>query len=152
MENNINDINNIKISIIDNQQQDKNQFPNNINNSSLTFPVFCTFCKKSPLYQPIFYCKECKYIYCSQCEQYNGSKHSHPYYQIKNTSQYEFLNIGKEDEINKFFDEVGNKVGNAYKSVLNFFGIKSDENNDSNDNHEREDNNINNPYNNENRI
>ena len=136
MEKKENDLNNIHISLIENQQ---NQ------NNSLTFPVFCTFCKKSPLFQPIYYCKECKFIYCSQCEEYNGLKHNHPYYQIKNTSQYEFLNLGKESQVDKIIDEVGNKVGNAYKSVLNFFGIKSDDN-------ENQDNDINNPYNNQNRI
>ena len=151
MENNSNDLNNIKISLVDNLQQVQNQFSNSFGNSSLSFPVFCTFCKKSPLFQPFFYCKECNYIYCSQCEQYNGSKHNHPYYQIRNTSQYEYLNIGKESQLNKFLDNVGNKVGNAYNSVLNFFGVKTnvDENNNNNSD---EDFDINNPYINQNRI
>ena len=152
MENNSNDINNIHISIVDNQ----NQFSNNFGNSSLSFPVFCTFCKKSPLFQPIFYCKECKYIYCSQCEQYNGSKHNHPLYQIKNTSQYEFLNIGKQNEIDQFFDNVGNKVESAYKSSLGFFGVKSENDGESNNNNGNEnndnDNDLDNPYFNQNRI
>ena len=150
MENNSNDINNIHISIVDNQ----NQFSNNFGNSSLSFPVFCTFCKKSPLFQPIFYCKECKYIYCSQCEQYNGSKHNHPLYQIKNTSQYEFLNIGKQNEIDQFFDNVGNKVESAYKSILGFFGVKSENDGESNNNNrdENNDNDLDNPYFNQNRI
>jgi len=150
MENNSNDINNIHISIVDNQ----NQFSNNFGNSSLSFPVFCTFCKKSPLFQPIFYCKECKYIYCSQCEQYNGSKHNHPLYQIKNTSQYEFLNIGKQNEIDQFFDNVGNKVESAYKSILGFFGVKSENDGESNNNnrYENNDNDLDNPYFNQNRI
>ena len=150
MENNSNDINNIHISIVDNQ----NQFSNNFGNSSLSFPVFCTFCKKSPLFQPIFYCKECKYIYCSQCEQYNGSKHNHPLYQIKNTSQYEFLNIGKQNEIDQFFDNVGNKVESAYKSILGFFGVKSENEGESNNNNrdENNDNDLDNPYFNQNRI
>ena len=152
MENNSNDINNIHISIVDNQ----NQFSNNFGNSSLSFPVFCTFCKKSPLFQPIFYCKECKYIYCSQCEQYNGSKHNHPLYQIKNTSQYEFLNIGKQNEIDQFFDNVGNKVESAYKSILGFFGVKSENDGESNNNNGNEnndnDNDLDNPYFNQNRI
>ena len=150
MENNSNDINNIHISIVDNQ----NQFSNNFGNSSLSFPVFCTYSKKSPLFQPIFYCKECKYIYCSQCEQYNGSKHNHPLYQIKNTSQYEFLNIGKQNEIDQFFDNVGNKVESAYKSILGFFGVKSENDGESNNNNgnENNDNDLDNPYFNQNRI
>ena len=150
MENNSNDINNIHISIVDNQ----NQFSNNFGNSSLSFPVFCTFCKKSPLFQPIFYCKECKYIYCSQCEQYNGSKHNHPLYQIKNTSQYEFLNIGKQNEIDQFFDNVGNKVESAYKSILGFFGVKSENDGENNNNNgtENNDTDLDNPYFNQNRI
>ncbi len=156
MENNENDINNIHISIVDNQNQ--NQFSNNFGNSSLTFPVFCTFCKKSPLFQPIFYCKECKFIYCSECEQYNGSKHNHPLYQIKNSSQYEFLNIGKPNEMDQFFDNVGNKVESAYKSILNFFGVKpenNEENNNNNSNNnenENNDNELDNPYFNQSRI
>ena len=150
MENNSNYINNIHISIVDNQ----NQFSNNFGNSSLSFPVFCTFCKKSPLFQPIFYFKEFKYIYCSQCEQYNGSKHNHPLYQIKNTSQYEFLNIGKQNEIDQFFDNVGNKVESAYKSILGFFGVKSENDGESNNNNgnENNDNDLDNPYFNQNRI
>ena len=147
MENNSNDINNIHISIVDNQ----NQFSNNFGNTSLTFPVFCTFCKKSPLFPPIFYCNECKFIYCLQCEQFNGYKHNHPLYQIKNTSQYEYLNIGRGSRFERLMHNVGTRAENAYKSVLNFFGVGSS-NSNQNTNNRNEDNEINNPYNNQNRI
>ena len=55
--------------------------------------------------------------------------------------------------MDQFFDTVGNKVENAYKSVLNFFGIKK-QNNEGNNNsgNNENDNDINNPYNNQNRI
>ena len=143
MEEASNDLNNININIIDNPNQ--NQFSNNFGNSSLSFPVFCSFCKKTPLFPPIFYCPDCKFIYCSQCEQYNGYKHYHPYYQIKNIGHYEYLNIGKTSEFDKFMDNVGSTVENAYKSVLNFFGASTSDNNKTEENH------INNPYN-QNRI
>ena len=148
MESAQNDMNNIHINIVDNQNQ--NQFSNNFGNSSLTFPVFCSFCKKTPLFPPIFYCPDCKFIYCSQCEQYNGYKHYHPYYQIKNTSQYEYLNIGRTSKFDKFISNVGTTAENAYKSVLNFFGVGSSDNNQNNN--RNNDNEINNPYNNQNRI
>ena len=141
MESAQNDMNNIHINIVDNQNQ--NQFSNNFGNSSLSFPVFCSFCKKTPLFPPIFYCPDCKFIYCSQCEQYNGYKHYHPYYQIKNTSQYEYLNIGRTSKFDKFMTSVGNSAENAYKSVLNFFGASTSDNNQNEE--------INNPYN-QNRI
>ena len=150
MENNSNDINNIQINIV--EDHNKNQFSNNFGNTSLTFPAFCTFCKKSPLFPPIFYCNECKFIYCLQCEQFNGYKHNHPLYQIKNTSQYEFLKIGKQNEFDKFIGNVGNKVESAYKSVLGFFGIKKENNEENNINNENDDNDLNNPYFNQNRI
>ncbi len=141
MESAQNDMNNIQRNIVDNQNQ--NQFSNNFGNSSLTFPVFCSFCKKTPLFPPIFYCPDCTFIYCSQCEQYNGYKHYHPYYQIKNTSQYEYLNIGRTSKFDKFISNVGTTAENAYKSVLNFFGASTSDNNQNEE--------INNPYN-QNRI
>ena len=98
----------------------------------------------------IFYCPDCTFIYCSQCEQYNGYKHYHPYYQIKNTSQYEYLNIGRTSKFDKFISNVGTTAENAYKSVLNFFGVGSSDNNQNNN--RNNDNEINNPYNNQNRI
>ena len=161
MENNSNELDNIHISITDGEQQNKNQFSNNFGNS-ISFPIFCTFCKKSPLFPPIFFCKDCKYIYCSQCEQYNGYKHYHPYYQIKTITQYEYLKIGQQSEFDKFFDNVGNKMESAYKSVLNFFGAntsQNDENNNNNNNNINinfsnlfEENEVNNPYDDQNRI
>ena len=154
MKNNSNDLNNIQINI--EEDQNKNQFSNNFGNTSVTFPVFCSFCKKSPLFPPIFYCKECKFIYCTQCEQLNGDKHCHPLFQIKNTSQYEFLNIGKPNEFDQFFNNVGNKVESAYKSVLGFLGIKNGNNQGNNINNENNDNDndidLDNPYFNQNRI
>ena len=149
MENASNDLNNIHINIVDNQNQ--NQFSNNFGNSSLSFPVFCSFCKKTPLFPPIFYCPDCIFIYCSQCEQYNGDKHHHPYCQIKNTSQYEYLNIGRGTRFERLMHNVGTRAENAYKSVLNFFGVGSS-NNNQNNNNRNQDNEINNPYNNQNRI
>ena len=153
--NSSNDMNNIQINIIEEKKQDQNDIniPNNIGKTSLSFPLFCSYCKKSPLFPPIFYCKECKIIFCLYCEEQNGLNHLHCYMQIKNTIQYECLNIGKQNEFEKFIDNVGNKVQDAYKSVLSFFGTKSN-NNDNNINNKNEDNNINNPYNfnNQNRI
>ena len=146
--NDINNINNININIIDNPQQNQNQFSNNFGNSSLSFPLFCTFCKKTPIFPPIFYCTECKYVYCSQCEEYNGYKHAHALYKIRNTSQYEFLSIGKKSNLDQFIDTVGDKVENTYKSVLNFFGLSTDDNS----NNQGQGDDINNPYNNQNRI
>ena len=147
------DMNKIQINIIEEkkQNQNDNNLINNIVKTSLSFPVFCSFCKKSPLFSPIFHCKECKIIFCSFCEYQYGPNHPHAYFQIKNTIQYGSFNFGKQNEFDKFIGNVENKVHDAYKSFLNFFGTKQDCNNNDNQN---EDNNINNPYNfnNQNRI
>ena len=45
---------------------------------------------------------------------------------------------------------MGTTAENAYKSVLNFFGVGSSDNNQNNN--RNNDNEINNPYNNQNRI
>ena len=97
--NDINNINKININIIDNPQQNLNQFSNNFGNSSLSFPLFSTFCKKTPIFPPIFYCTKYNYVYCSQCEEYNGYKHAHELYKTRNTSQYEFLGIRKKSNL-----------------------------------------------------
>ena len=64
------------------------------------------------------------------------------------------LNIGKQNEIDQFFDNVGNKVESAYKSILGFFGVKSENDGESNNNNgnENNDNDLDNPYFNQNRI
>ena len=124
------DMNKIQINIIEEkkQNQNDNNLINNIVKTSLSFPVFCSFCE----------------------DQY-GPNHPHAYFQIKNTIQYGSFNFGKQNEFDKFIGNVENKVHDAYKSFLNFFGTKQDSNNNDNQN---EDNNINNPYNfnNQNRI
>ena len=59
--------------------------------------------------------------------------------------------------MDQFFDNVGNKVESAYKSILNFFGVKpenNEENNNNSDNNgnENNDNELDNPYFNQSRI
>ena len=140
--NNIN-INNNR-NIINRQQQNNNNINNNINNSqNLAFPVLCHFCNREPIYKIMYYCKECKISFCMQCELKNGRMHPHSYYKVQNTSQYEYLNIGVQSKLEKMMDNVGNTMGQAYNSVLSYFGANSNDNQNQNNNNRNNINNIN---------
>lgn len=124
--NNINNINNDINNNINNNIIERNRQYNIMSNDqrpNLAFPVACSFCRVEPLYKIIYYCKECKIIFCSNCEAIKGSIHPHSYYKVQNTSQYEYLNIGVQTGLEKMIDKVGNKVGEAYNSVLDFLGV-----------------------------
>jgi len=82
----------------------------------------------------MYFCKECRQIFCHRCEYYHGPKHPHPYFKIVNTMQYVFLTKGGKTNFDKFMDGVGNKLEGAYNSVLGFFGGGNRSNNNNNNN------------------
>jgi hypothetical protein len=141
--NNDNNINNNR-NINNRQQPNNNDINNNMNNSqNLAFPVLCYFCGRDTLYKIMYYCKECKISFCMQCEIKYGHTHPHSYYKVQNTSQYEYLNIGVQSQLEKMMDDVGNKMGQAYNSVLSYFGGNSNNNQNQNNGNRNNINNIN---------
>ena len=141
--NNNNNINNSQKQ--NNRQQQNNNINNyNNNNSNLAFPVKCQLCNIDPLFKIMFYCKDCNKIFCRQCEGEIGPIHPHSYYKVQNTSQYEYLNIGVPSNFQRMMGNVGNRMEQAYNSVLSFFGGSSDENQNQNNSNRNNINNINN--------
>ena len=133
--NNNSNINNNNI-IRDNNQQSNNNMINNLSNGqNLAYPESCYFCKVSPLYKIMYYCKDCKICFCFGCELKYGYCHPHSYCKIQNTYQYEYLQIGKESRFEKMVDHVGNKMGDAYNSFMSFIrGFRNKGNNANNNN------------------
>ena len=123
--NNNNNINNIN-------QNNNRQNQNQSQMSMLAFPHSCSLCNAAPLYQVMYYCKECRQIFCHRCEYYHGPKHPHPYFKIVNTMQYDFLTKGGKSNFDKFMDGVGKNLEGAYNSVLGFFGGGNRNNNNNN--------------------
>ena len=71
-------------------------------------------------------------ILCTHCEVREGKIHLHPLYKAQNSSQFEGLNINNVSNIEKFMEGVGNKVEDAYRSVVGFFGANNNNNNNVN--------------------
>ena len=71
-------------------------------------------------------------IICPQCEFTEGKTHLHPLYKAQNAAQFEGLNINNVSNIEKFMEGVGNRVEDAYKSVVGFFGGNNNNNNNVN--------------------
>ena len=124
-------INKISVSInILSYNQQNNQQKNSQQEQILSFPIACTYCKAAPLYQTIYYCKECNQVFCMQCEVLYGAQHAHPYYKVATKPHYAYLNIGGQTKMEKFMEGVENTFNDAYNSVLGFFGKKKEENKD----------------------
>lgn len=107
---------------IDKSSVSKNILSYKQKNSAITFPVSCSFCRKAPLNQLFFFCKECNYIFCMQCEVINGPQHPHPYYKVATKPHYAYLNIGGQSQMERLIDNVESTFNGAYNSVITFFG------------------------------
>ena len=152
--NNINDIpnqpKNNQINNPNKEQMNNPQRPNiqNLQNNHdylyiLSFPYACIICRRGPIYRALYFCRECNMIICPQCELKEGPNHPHPLYKAQNQAQFQDLNILNITEMEKFMHGVGNRLEDAYHSVIGFFGNKNNNNNNIN--------NINNNNENENR-
>ena len=107
----------------------------------LSFPYTCIICRRGPIYHAIYFCRECNMIICPQCEFTEGKTHLHPLYKAQNAAQFEGLNINNVSNIEKFMEGVGNKVEDAYNSVVGFFsGNNNNNNNVNNQNRNRSSN------------
>ena len=105
--------------------------PNKLTNKYLymiSFPFACSLCRLGPIYRVMYYCKECNLVICPRCEQKEGERHFHPLYKIQNGSQFKCLNINGASPMDKIMDT----MEGAYNSVLDFFGAKGNNENNSN--------------------
>lgn len=118
------DVNKSTVSLNIATYKQKNNLGNQ--NAVLTFPIACSYCRAAPLYQTIYYCKDCNLVFCMQCEIRHGPQHVHPYYKVATKPHYAFLNIGGQSQIEKFMDSFETKFNDAYNSVIGFFGKKKE--------------------------
>ena len=136
----INNINNDNHNINNNQinnnisNSQRNNIPYQENNQIIKFNAVCGFCKRYPLNQELYYCKECNKIFCSSCEKQVGKVHEHPYYKVQNQKQFDFLNFRNVPTMNKMIDDFGKAVGSAVDSFAEFFGMKNGNINNINNN------------------
>ena len=151
--NDSNNVNQLNKNNFHNEQHINNQIPQKNNsynqNQKIVFPLYCTICKESPLYNVIYYCKDCNKIFCSKCEEIEGPDHPDPYYKIQNMKQYEKLNINGKSQFEKIIDGVEGKIEGAVNNVIGFLknNINSNNNNESNNNKRKySNNNLNNNY------
>ena len=98
----------------------------NQNNQSINFNAICGFCGNYPLNQVLYYCEKCNTILCSSCEKQIGIFHDHPYLEIRNQSQFYFLNIGKKRISEEIINDFGKVVDKTFESVLGFMSINND--------------------------
>ena len=138
--NQINNVKNtqIKNNNINNNQinsNQKNNMPLQQNSSSIIFNAVCGFCRRYPINQVIYYCKECNVIFCSSCENQIGTFHEHAYFKVQNPKQLYLLDIGKASAIDKFMDNFDNAIGTAVDSVVGFFSPKNANNNNNMNNY-----------------
>ena len=120
------DVNKNSVSLNISTYKQKNNLGNANQNAVLTFPIACSYCRSAPLYQTIYYCKDCNLIFCMQCEIMHGPQHVHPYFKVATKPHYAYLNIGGLSQIEKFMDSVETKFTDAYNSVIGFFGKKKE--------------------------
>lgn len=126
-QNNINLNNhNIMINQIQNQNE-RSQFV-------ICFPLVCELCGRRPLYKTLYYCNQCSgnIVFCPQCEEKIGSSHEHPYYKVQNERQYKNLGLDGQSKIEKWVDNMGNTMENAWNSVISFFGGRGGNNQNQN--------------------
>ena len=162
--NNINNINNLNNNNINNNIQNpqiknaqaqlqnpqnlrpqlQNQNQNHAFLYILSFPFSCSICRRGPIYRSLYFCQDCNIIICPQCELKEGPVHLHPLFKAQNSAQFEALNINGISSIEKFMDGVGNKLGDAYKSFVGFFGGggNNDNNNNNSNNNNQNRNNV----------
>ena len=103
-----------------------NNINNNIPNIEMTmlcFPYVCSICKGGPIYQVMYLCKQCNQIFCYHCEPQEGPKHKHPYLKVQTEEQFESCNISGKNVVSI----IGDKIGNAFDSTLEFFGKEKNE-------------------------
>lgn len=123
----------LEIEVKEDANIDKSNVSKNIlayaqKNLVLVFPIFCSFCRRSPLYKTIYYCNECKYVFCEQCEVVNGPLHIHPCLKVATKAHYSYLNIGGPSQLEKAVETINNTFNNAFETVAGFFGKKTKNN------------------------
>ena len=152
-QNNNNNINQNNTNQINNNNQNNIVPPhqNRQNNQPQVFNIGCHFCKRFPLNQVVYFCKDCNCVFCSLCEQQIGIVHEHPIYKIQNQNQFNYFHFSQNARMEKIMNDIGKKAEDVYNSVYNsvagFFGIKNDNNNNNNPNNINNANNINNDNN-----
>ena len=136
---NENQINNLQ-EIPNNNPNIRNQIDNHLfqnNNqqiSNFNCPFPCFFCGNSPILEVVYYCPNCKNVFCKRCELKEGPRHNHSYYQIKNNSQYNYLHLNEKIKLKNLISGFENKVQGVYNNVANFFIDNNNLNNDINNN------------------
>ena len=136
---NENQINNLQ-EIPNNNPNIRNQIDNHLfqnNNqqiSNFNCPFPCFFCGNSPILEVVYYCPNCKNVFCKRCELKEGPRHNHSYYQIKNNSQYNYLHLNEKIKLKNLISGFENKVQGVYNNVANFFIDDNNLNNDINNN------------------
>ena len=112
--NNVNNSNNMRSIDNNNNNIQKSLKENNINNKikrKFCVPFTCNRCQHFSYSEIIYYCKECNFVVCSNCESQNYSKqHFHCYYKIQNKKQYNKINIGEIIKLNEYMLNWGDKI------------------------------------------
>ena len=73
----------------------------------------CNFCQNN-LEGIIYYCKQCRTFFCSNCEKSNGIKHSHCYYKIRNKEQLKEINNYHKNNNKNYTNNNNNSIHDSY--------------------------------------
>ena len=84
---------------------------NNINNYNnnpflypLLFPFICSKCKEI-IYDTLYFCEDCKILYCPICEREEGPKHNYPFCKAGNEDQFDYLINFNKSTFDKFKEQ-----------------------------------------------
>lgn len=109
-----------------NEEEQNKKMQNHNYLHMLSFPCTCSICKKSPITQCLYYCKECNMMLCEKCEKLEGPRHIHALNKVQNPKQFDYLNLNKLSKFDQFIDGVGNKIEETYNSMIGMFWKNKD--------------------------
>ena len=124
----------------------------------INFNIECYYCKNKKMNGIAFYCKNCSFFFCYNCEEEIGKNHQHCYYKVRNIEQFrEISNIHNnnlnnqiknpydininsisnnnsvENKLTDILSEgskiIESKLHNTYDSIINFFNLNNNNTN-----------------------